>query len=449
MGKEIQCDCCVVGGGSAGFAAALAAAENGLNTILVEKLSQLGGTASLAGVNCFEPVIGGGKIAERLSRILLSDPAQCGIYRVNRHFSIPAMNQPPFPGCEAVIDPAAVYEDTLCSYIGSAPDILWNKRRGIIFEPDFLSRTMLELLTNAGCRVLLSSEVSSIKCSGRYITEVVLTDDTVIRADSWIDCCSILARLGDCKVYFGRDTYDDFQEPDAPRQKDASLNGATRIFRITPADEEIPASPVPAENCTWRESYPPMMAVQYPCGDYNCNMLPGMSGQEYFSYGDAAAKKISEERIREYWLYLQGTYPEFRKWRIKSIFPEIGIRESYRVECRYMLTEKDILKGMEHPVPDAVAVCDHGMDLHGVSGPGRKTGAYRIPFGCLCPVKYDNLLIAGRCAGFSSLAASSCRLSRTMMQLGETAGKAAAIAFRKHCDFTGIDGTESGLSSIE
>ena len=57
--------------------------------------------------------------------------------------------------------------------------------------------------------------------------------------------------------------------------------------------------------------------------------------------------------------------------------------------------------------------------------------------------------IAGRCAGFSSLAASSCRLSRTMMQLGETAGKAAAIAFRKHCDFTGIDGTESGLSSIE
>ena len=68
MGKEIQCDCCVVGGGSAGFAAALAAAENGLNTILVEKLSQLGGTASLAGVNCFEPVIGGGKIARSLRK---------------------------------------------------------------------------------------------------------------------------------------------------------------------------------------------------------------------------------------------------------------------------------------------------------------------------------------------------------------------------------------------
>jgi len=39
-----------------------------------------------------------------------------------------------------------------------------------------------------------------------------------------------------------------------------------------------------------------------------------------------------------------------------------------------------------------------------------------------------NLLIACRGAGFSSIAASSCRLSRTMMQLGQAAGTAAALA---------------------
>ncbi len=40
----------------------------------------------------------------------------------------------------------------------------------------------------------------------------------------------------------------------------------------------------------------------------------------------------------------------------------------------------------------------------------------------------SNLLIACRGAGFSSLAASSCRLSRTMLQLGQAAGIAVALA---------------------
>jgi hypothetical protein len=52
---------------------------------------------------------------------------------------------------------------------------------------------------------------------------------------------------------------------------------------------------------------------------------------------------------------------------------------------------------------------------------------YGIPYRCLLPRSLDNLLVACRGAGFSSLAASSCRLSRTMMQLGQAAGTAAAI----------------------
>ena len=40
---------------------------------------------------------------------------------------------------------------------------------------------------------------------------------------------------------------------------------------------------------------------------------------------------------------------------------------------------------------------------------------------------FDNLLVAGRGAGFSHIAASSCRLSRTMMSLGHAAGIAAWI----------------------
>jgi len=46
----------------------------------------------------------------------------------------------------------------------------------------------------------------------------------------------------------------------------------------------------------------------------------------------------------------------------------------------------------------------------------------------------DNLLVAGRCASFSAIAASSCRLSRPMMQLGQAAGTAAALAKNENLD---------------
>jgi hypothetical protein len=50
----------------------------------------------------------------------------------------------------------------------------------------------------------------------------------------------------------------------------------------------------------------------------------------------------------------------------------------------------------------------------------------------------SNVLIACRGAGFSSIAASSCRLSRTMMQLGQAAGTAAALAAELSVDLPDV-----------
>lgn len=66
---------------------------------------------------------------------------------------------------------------------------------------------------------------------------------------------------------------------------------------------------------------------------------------------------------------------------------------------------------------------------------------YGIPFRCLIPKGFDNLLVAGRVAGFSSIAASSCRLSRTMIQLGEAAGAATALAIKKNVSYSNLDVT--------
>ena len=56
------------------------------------------------------------------------------------------------------------------------------------------------------------------------------------------------------------------------------------------------------------------------------------------------------------------------------------------------------------------------------------TDDYDIPFECLLPREYDNLLVAGRCASMNHEAMAATRVMSTCMALGEAAGRAARIA---------------------
>lgn len=84
-------------------------------------------------------------------------------------------------------------------------------------------------------------------------------------------------------------------------------------------------------------------------------------------------------------------------------------------------------------------------DREGMHGSGSRhvrsecQGPHRIPYRCLVPRGWSNLLVAGRCASFSHVAASSCRLSRTMMALGQAAGLGAAQAARRGCPVAAVD----------
>jgi len=88
------------------------------------------------------------------------------------------------------------------------------------------------------------------------------------------------------------------------------------------------------------------------------------------------------------------------------------------------------LKGQKHD--DVIAVTDHAVDIHGRKGRPYEVpnGPYGIPYRCLLPRGMSNLLIASRAASFSHIAASSCRLCRTMMTLGQAAGNAVAVALK-------------------
>jgi len=241
-----------------------------------------------------------------------------------------------------------------------------------------------------------------------------------------------LCKASGCAMMLGRDGRERFGEPSASENPTTLLNGVTLIFRVTPTDEEdierLPEG-IPAM-CWWQGHFPPISASRYPNGDYNCNMLPTMEGKECLELGHEKAYAECRRRVLAEWHYIQDDFPEFRRYRLSWVAPALGIRESTRVLGEYVLTEHDLragLSGQQHA--DIVTIADHSVDRHGSSSSAwEMKEPYGVPYRCLIPLGFHNLLIACRGASFSSLAASSCRLSRTMIQLGQAAGIAAAVA---------------------
>ena len=435
-------DVCVVGAGSGGFGAALAAARSGLKVLILEKTANIGGNANRCGVNCWEPVAGATGFPREIYRRLRSIPLATAVYGYGRHFLWDGRDA--FPGGEHVIYPYRDYPDTLRRHgIGSlakSPEMVKRNLFGVVFEPAAYETVLRQMLADTGnSSIVFSSWVDTVTVGNGSIQGIVLNDGTEVSADYYIDGTGdgVLCRLAGCDLVIGEDAKETYNEHSAPAVPTDRINAATLIFRITrkevpgidPIPPEVSNEQLPAE-CWWQENYPFAAVFFYPNGDRNVNMLPTMDGREYMRLGHDRAYVECRKRASAWFRYVQSEYDEFRRYRIHSLSPSIGIREGYRVITDYTLTENDILRGFSKDIPeDRIAIADHAFDRHGVKGGAKELDEpFPVPFRCLLPKGYKNLLIACRAAGFSSIAASSTRLSRTLMQLGQAAGNACAIA---------------------
>ncbi|MGD8237631.1 MAG: FAD-dependent oxidoreductase [Armatimonadota bacterium] len=434
-------DLAVIGGGSGGVGAALSAARAGLKVALIDRADCLGGTSVRAGVTTWEPGAGGTGIPFDLFGRLRQSPNAVAVYSFGRHqaWHDPAREPYRYPGGEHVCDPTRGYIDTLRRHGspggGRAQAFRREHWHGVIFEPEHMARTMQELLTEAGCHVLLNTAFTNAYARHGVVPFVTLSNGETLSADFYIDSTGdavVCASLG-CGQMMGRESRDAFDEPHAPATPGDQINGVTLLYRVTPgADARVEPLPsgIPAD-CWWRKRFPSAAIYHYPDGDLNINMLPTMDGRELLGRGRPAAHAECYRRIRAHWHYLQTNYEEFRSFRVSRVAPMLGVRESRRIVGEYVLTEHDLragLSGQQHE--DIICLADHAVDVHGMPSPGIRelTEPYGVPYRCLIPKGFRNLLVACRGASFSSIAASSCRLSRTMLQLGQAAGAAAAIA---------------------
>jgi hypothetical protein len=290
------------------------------------------------------------------------------------------------------------------------------------------------------CTVLTNTAFREVRAKDGNIESLILENGEEVCASFFVDSTADakLCQAAGCELMRGQEARETFGEPDAPELASSKVNAVTLICRITQRDHAAvdPLPPDVPSECWWQARFPVSLNSGYANGDLNINMLPTMQGEEFLHLGYPAAYAECRRRVLAHWHNLQTRpdFPEFQRYTISWIAPALGVRETVRVVGEYILTEYDILKGISRQTdPDIITLADHAMDRHGEGGGCVELREpYGVPYRCLLPKGMDNLLVACRGASFSSIAASSCRLSRTMMALGHAAGVASALAKKKN-----------------
>jgi hypothetical protein len=145
-------------------------------------------------------------------------------------------------------------------------------------------------------------------------------------------------------------------------------------------------------------------------------------------------------------------FPETQHWS-----PQLYVREGRRMDGRFTLTQKDVLKDPKKD--DAIAISSFPIDSHDcrrialpdgvinegtifpVSMPGRRHGyAYQIPYRAITPSASEcsNLLVPVALSA-THVAYSSVRVEPTWMAIGQSAGVAAALAAKEGVTVQALD----------
>ena len=116
----------------------------------------------------------------------------------------------------------------------------------------------------------------------------------------------------------------------------------------------------------------------------------------------------------------------------------LGVRESYRIKGKYTLTENDYIGRARFD--DAVARADWYIDVHSATDglvhmdKFNKGEYYEIPYRCLVNDYVLNLMTIGRCISTTFLVQASIRIQPTLIDLGDAAGRACAVALGEKVD---------------
>ena len=440
----IKTQVCIIGAGPGGIGCAYRLIKNGIRVAIIDKNPDFGGTMVFSGVDGWEPGVSLNGIHTLIKDELEKEPLACHVTEVvpninlftpsvGRDWSQHSFKERPWGFCMPMGDN---YKATLgrCTSIRGENGAM----KRFQFDCDYFCKAIRNIFKpfSNHLTTFFGYQYKSCKTENDKIISITISNDRTseeIFADYFVDASGdiVLARDAGCAFSIGTEGHNDYDEHSADIPSD-TVNGVTYVFRITKADNTSHIDPLPAwvndiNLDKWRNTEMRRcvsFTVQYPNGDINFNMLPTMQGNEYFKYGKDA-DKIGKARVYTYWHYLQ-TEKNMSGYTLKRIF-NAGIRESYRLKGKYVLREQDLRAGAPTDKTLSgriIAIADHAMDIHGKGGMCKElTYPYQIPIECAMTNEFSNLFVSCRGASFTHIAASSARLNRTMLSMGEGVGE--------------------------
>jgi glycine/D-amino acid oxidase-like deaminating enzyme len=401
------CDVLVVGAGSAGSTAAIAAGRAGADVVLVDRLGFLGGTSTSV-LDTFYAFYTPG---ERPAKVVSGIP-------------------------DDVVD--RLKAEDACF---ERPNT-YGAGTGITYDPEVLKRAWESLAGEAGVRPLLHSLVFALRRDGdgRAAEVDVATKGGVrtIRAAAMVDAS------GDADLcHLAGAPYE------GPSERTQSLS---TVFRLANVDVAGMAS----KQELWR-----LMREASEAGDYRLPRLEGsihrtpqegvvmclmtrMAGVDATDPDQLTAAELEGRRqCHEYARFLRERVPGFARAVLVSTSPAIGVRESRRIIGEHVLTADEVLAGTSFD--DQIARCGAPVEDHHSGSDTRwaylSDGAtYGIPYRSLLPRAVEGVVVAGRCFSASHDAHASARSMATCMAMGQAAGTAAALAAARGSVPRALDG---------
>ena len=385
-------DVLVCGAGPTGIAAAVTAARQGYDVLLLERYGAVGGNLTLGNVS---PVMGGvapGTFAEEVDRLLEAPDGATGI------------------------DPErAKIELTQLLH-----------REGVTFR---LQTPVFDVLKDGGAviGVVASTQQGPTAFLGRRVIDC--TGDGQVAALAGAEV--MMGREGDGRVQPMSLMYlIDGVDPESTlvcrHETDYTVMEDGREYLAlceqAAADGRLP------ENVTIVRLYPTGRPGERMVNATQENGLNPLSG------ADLEAAEISlRNQIRQVNQFLRTEIKGFEHIRTRVSASTMGIRESRRIRGRAIVEDADVAEGRTFPdvVVHRAGFC---FDIHNPAGGGqaepievaRSAQAHDIPMGCLQPAGVENLIVAGRCISGTHRAHSSYRVMNICMAMGQAAGMMAA-----------------------
>lgn len=425
----IEADVAVVGAGSAGISAAIAAAETGARTILIESSGQIGGTLAWqllehsAGFHDAHgrQVVGG--FGQRLVNLLKEYGSSPGHIRDDVGYTA---TRTPFNHAELAMVEALMLAEAGVELLLSAPVT------AVIHEQDSIRTLCLQTpegTVHVDAKTVVDATGDAVVA---YLAGARFHDDTVA-----IQPASLTFKVGglnfDEFLAYAREHPEDLRDGNIvgdPADECVNLWGFGSLLATGRERGDLSLDRTEMHLAGWpRRAEAIVNVTRTP--------LPSLD-----SLTQGAAYLALQRQILEFARWFRLEVPGGQNSYISSVASHLGVRESRRVIGLSVLTQEDVLIPTHRD--DSVAQGAFPIDIHDAEKPGLShtstlDSAYEIPYGCLVVAGYTNLLVAGRCISSTHEANGSARITATCFATGEAAGTAASIAAQQSIKTSDMD----------